>query len=160
VEAFGPAERRNMTSSELSSPDTATRVPLRIRLSDPDRPHPLDGGWWPQSRNLAAEMGDLVNHFPSERARIVRALYSPPDWDDAPKRVTTARGYIEVAPFPRDQSPVLILTTSERRKLCLIVIPSSLSDSEGEAALEAAVTPYFAASPAQLLTKITEGSKD
>lgn len=149
-----------MTSSDLSTHETQTREPLRLRLSDPDRPQPLDGGWWPQSRHLASEMGDLVNNFPADRGRIVRALYSPPDWDDAPKRVTTSRGYIEVAPFPRDQSPVLILTTSEREKLCLVVIPSSLSTREGQAALEAAVTPYFAASPAQLLTKITEGSDD
>ena len=139
---------------------TLTRVPLRIRLSDPERPHPLDGGWWPQSRNLGAEMADLVNHFPAERARIVRALYSPPDWDDAPKRVTTARGYIETAAFAREFSPVMILTTSERKKLCLLVIPSDFSEAQGLEALEAAVTPYFATSPTQLLSKIREGSKD
>jgi Family of unknown function (DUF5994) len=147
-----------MTSSELTSPH-ATRVPLRLRLSDPDRPHPLDGGWWPQTRNLALEMADLVNAFPQDRARIVRALYSPPDWDDQPKRVTTARGYIEVAPFRREFSPVIILTTSDRHKLCLLTIPPELSDAQGEAALEAAVTPYFAASPAQLLADIKAGTQ-
>lgn len=139
---------------------TLTRVPLRLRLSDPERPHPLDGGWWPQSRNLGAEMADLVNHFPAERARIVRALYSPPDWEDSPKRVTTARGYIETAAFAREFSPVMILTTSDRQKLCLLVIPSDLTDAQGEEALAASVTPYFAVSPAQLLAKIREGSQD
>ena len=133
-------------------------MPLRLRLSDPDRPHPLDGGWWPQSRNLGVEMADLVNGFPADRARIVRALYSPPDWEDAPKRVTTARGYIETAAFPRDFSPVMILTTSDRQKLCLLVIPSDFSESQGEAALEGAVTPYFASSPTAILAKVAEGS--
>jgi hypothetical protein len=146
-----------MTSSELTT-SAQTRLPLRLRLSDPARPHPLDGGWWPQSNNLGVEMADLVNGFPSDRARIVRALYSPPDWEDAPKRVTTARGYIETAAFPRDFSPVMILTTSDREKLCLLVIPAHFSQAQGEAALEASVTPYFAASPAQVLAKIAEDS--
>ncbi len=81
-----------MTSFE-PTPSPVTRVPLRLRLAD--RPQPLDGGWWPQSTDLGVELADLVERFPAEQARIVRALYSPPDWEDAPKRVTTARGYIE-----------------------------------------------------------------
>jgi len=104
-------------------------------------------------------MADLVNAFPQDRARIVRAMYSPPDWDDQPKRVTTARGYIDVAPFRSDFSPVMILTTSDRLKLCLLTIPSELSPLQGEAALEAAVTPYFATSPAQLLAEIKAGAE-
>ena len=49
-----------------------------------------------------------------------------------------------------------MLTTSDRRKLCLIVIPAGMSESQGQAALEASVTPYFAASPKLLLAKIAE----
>ena len=93
-----------MTSTEHDEA-TKTRVPLRLRLSDPDRPHPLDGGWWPQSRDLGVELAELVNQFPPERARIVKATYSPPDWDDAPKRVTTARGYIETMALPPGVQP-------------------------------------------------------
>jgi hypothetical protein len=145
-----------MTSSDERSPIASTRVPLRLRLSDPDRPHPLDGGWWPQSRRLSVEMAELVDNFPSERARIVRALYSPPDWPEAPRRVPTARGYIEVGFSKGDDSHVMVLTTSDRTKLCLLVIPPEFTQSQGEAALEASVTPYFAASPTLLLEKIAQ----
>jgi hypothetical protein len=148
-----------MTSTEHAEPMT-TRVPLRLRLSDSERPHPLDGGWWPQSRDLEVELAELVNEFPAERARIVKATYSPPDWDDAPKRVTTARGYIDTIGFRQEFSPVLIVTTSERHKLCLLVIPFDVSAEEGEAALEAAVTPYFAASPSALLEQIIQRPTD
>ena len=146
-----------MTSFESVLPP-ANRVPLRLRLPDPESPQALDGGWWPQSTRLEIEMADLVNGFPAEGVRVTRALYSPPDWEDAPKRVTTARGYIETTPFAREFSPVVILTTSDRRKLCLLVIPPRLSASQGEAALAAAVTPRFAPTPAQILTAVTEGS--
>jgi hypothetical protein len=131
-------------------------VPLRLRLSDPAVPHPLDGGWWPQSRNLTAELADLVDNFPPERARITRALYSPPDWPEAPKRVPTARGYIETGFAKGDDTHVIMLTTSDRRKLCLIVIPPEMTETQGQAALEAAVTPRFAPSPTLLLAKISE----
>jgi hypothetical protein len=144
-----------MTSSERSA-EVSTRVPVRLRLSDPDRPHPLDGGWWPQSRNLGVEMGELVDNFPPERGRIVRALYSPPDWPEAPRRVSTARGYIEVGFSKGDDTHVIVLTTSDRQKLCLLVIPPELTQTQGDAALEASVTPYFAASPTLLLEKIAE----
>ncbi len=142
-----------MTPSDQPAPP-ANRVPLRLRLSDPEHPHPLDGGWWPQSRNLTAELADLVDNFPPERARITRALYSPPDWPEAPKRVPTARGYIETGFAKGDDTHVIMLTTSDRQKLCLIVIPPEMSEAQGEAALEAAITPRFAASPTKLLEQI------
>ena len=44
----------------------------------PGRDH-LDGGWWPQSRDLAVELADLVDHFPQAHGRIQRAVYSPPE---------------------------------------------------------------------------------
>ncbi len=143
-----------MTMTERATPLTG-RLPLRLRLADPARPQPLDGGWWPQTPSLALELADLVNHFPAQRGRIVRALYCPEDWTDAPARVTTARGYIEAGTMPREDRDRVILTTSDREKLCLLVIPSELSELHGEAALEASVTPRFAASPTLLLEKVT-----
>ena len=104
-------------------------------------------------------MADLVDGFPADRGRIVRALYSPPDWDDAPKRVTTARGYIETAAFAREFSPVMILTHLEPPEAVPARDPvGACRRAQGEAALEAAVTPYFASSPAQILATIAEGS--
>ena len=118
--------------------------------------HPLDGGWWPQSRDLTAELGDLVDHFPANQGRIVRVLFSAPDWDDAPKRVPTARGYVKVGFDPHDDTHVVVLTTSERQELCLLVVPPDLSRTKGEEALLAAVTPGYATSPGALLATVGE----
>ena len=127
------------------------RVPLRLRLTKQPRKHPLDGGWWPQSRDLTAELADLVDNFPDDRGRIVRATYSPPDWDDSPRRVPIARGYVQVGFAPHDDTHVMMLKTSERVELCLLVIPSGMSPAQGAEALEAATTPGYAASPGALL---------
>jgi len=143
-----------MTMSDEPTP--TARLPLRLRLSDPERPTPLDGAWWPQSSQLSVELADLVNNFPPDKGRITRATYCPADWEDSPGRVTTARGYIEAGTLPREDNHLVMLSTSDRRKLCLVVIPSTLSQRQGEAALEGAVTPQFAASPTLLLAKVTE----
>jgi hypothetical protein len=143
-----------MTTTDHPSTSTNGLLPLRLRLSE--SAHPLDGGWWPQSPLLAVELGHLVDQFPADRGRILRAVYCPADWEDAPKRVTTARGYIEAGTFGREDKHVVVLSMSDRRKLCLVVIPSGLTPNQGAAALEASVTPYFATSPTALLDKVTE----
>lgn len=97
-----------------------------------------------------------MDHFPSEHGRIVRVLFSPPDWDDAPKRVPTARGYVKAGCDLHDDTHVLMLTTSDRRELCLLVVPADLSRAQGEEALLASVTLGYADSPAALLGLVRE----
>ena len=144
-----------MTTSNTSPPPARGR--LRLRLSDtPPGSQPLDGGWWPQSRDLTTELAQLVDDFPPDRGRIVRVLFSAPDWDDAPKRVPTGRGYVKTGFDPRDDTHVVVLSTSDRQELCLLVVPPDLSRSKGEEALLAAVTPRYANSPAALLKAVLE----
>jgi hypothetical protein len=88
--------------------------------------------------------------------RIVRATFSPPDWDDQPRRVPIARGYVQTGFAAGDDSHVIMLRTSERTELCLLVIPSGMSDKQGEEALAAAVTPGYAASPGAILDLVRE----
>jgi hypothetical protein len=148
-----------MSTSNSSVPPSVpltSRQPLRLRMAEHPGKQPLDGGWWPQSRDLTLELGDLVDNFPAELGRIVRALFSPPDWDDAPRRVPTKRGYVQVGFDADDDTHVMVLTTSERTELCVLVVPPDLSRSKGEEALVAAVTPGYATSPTALLTAIRE----
>jgi hypothetical protein len=144
-----------MTTSNNPSP-RSTRQPLRLRLVETPGKQPLDGGWWPQSRDLTVELADLVDHFPAASGRIVRVLFSAPDWDDAPKRVPTGRGYVKTGFDTDDDTHVVVLSTSDRQELCLLVVPPEFSRSKGEQALAAAVTPRYASSPTALLDAIRE----
>jgi hypothetical protein len=144
-----------MTTSNSSTTRSA-RLPLRLRMTEHTGKHPLDGGWWPQSRDLTTELGDLVDNFPDTWGRIVRVVFSPPDWDDAPKRVPTKRGYVKVGCDAQDDTHVLVLTTSDRQELCVLVVPPDLSRTKGEEALLAAVTPGYATSPKALLAAVRE----
>lgn len=148
-----------MTTSPVhQTADAADREPLRLHVTDQPGRDALDGGWWPQSRDLALELADLVDHFPDGYGRVQRVLYSPPDWDDHLRRVPTARGHLKVGSFPRDDTHLVLLTTntSDRRVLRLLVVPPELSPDQGEEAMLAAASRGNARSAAELLETVTE----
>ncbi|WP_157571094.1 DUF5994 family protein [Nocardioides insulae] len=99
----------------------------------------LDGGWWPQSRYLAVELADLVDHFPPHLGRIVRAVFSPPDWESAPRRIAVSGGYVKVGSFPRDDTHLIHLKTSDRTVLRVLVVPPSLDADRADDVLSVAV---------------------
>jgi len=115
----------------------------------------LDGGWWPHSRHLGTEFADLVDHFPAEHGRIVRGLYSPPDWDDAPRRIAVNGRSVKVGMFPRDDTHVIYLTTSNRDVYCLLVVPAAFDQAQGTEALLAATTRDNRHSAGELLEVVT-----
>ncbi len=119
------------------------RIPLRLELRPSGPPGNVDGGWWPQSRDLQAEAADLVDHFPPEVGRINRLLFSRPDWDNVVvnnrglRRIKAARGPVKVGSFPSDDNHQMVLTMASGRPLRLLVIPSATDDSEGNRLLQA-----------------------
>jgi Family of unknown function (DUF5994) len=143
-----------MTTSSNPVPLTP-RMPLRLRMAAHPGRGELDGGWWPQSRDLAVELADLVDHFPAERGRIVRTLFSPPDWDPAPRRIPVARGYVKVGSFPRDDTHLVLLKTADHAVLRVLVVPPGMSSDQGDEALLAAATPGYAHTAACLLDTVS-----
>lgn len=147
-----------------SEPGAAAR-PLRLRLTPEGRrgrpgPH-LDGAWWPHGRDLAVELADLVDHYPTEAGRVARALVSRPDWDDAaapPHRVRVARGWLKVGSFPGDDTHDLLLTLLGGRLVRLLVVPPSLDPDQAEEALLAASTRDNRHGAADVLRVVADGS--
>ena len=129
-----------MTTSYEPHPSTPVREPLRLRMSARPGLDTLDGGWWPQSRDLAVELADLAEHFPPSLGRVRHATYSPPDWDSAPGRVRVGDGYVELDAVPQDDTHLVVLRTSQRSTLRVLVIPSEFSADQGAEAMLAATT--------------------
>lgn len=136
--------------------DSSSRVPLRLHMGEHPGRDRVDGAWWPQSRHLDVELADLVDQFPAYLGRITRALFSPPDWDPAPRRIPVARGYVKVGSFPRDDTHLIQLTTSDRTVLLVLVVPPAFTASQGAEALLAASTPGNAHSAAAILEEVTD----
>jgi hypothetical protein len=146
-----------MTNNRLLEPQ---RVPLRLRMSPRAGRDRLDGGWWPRSHDLSVELPDLVDHCPPASGRIVRALYSPPDWDTPARRVAVAGGHVKVGSFPRDDTHLSRLKTSDRTVLYVLVVPPEMAQEQAEEALLAAAAPgnaYGAASQVDVATAAPDG---
>lgn len=130
-----------MTTARDEHSVRSRRAPLRLRLVEHPGSGRVDGGWWPQSRDLEVELGELVEDFPPSVGRVVRVLYSPPDWNPSPRRFEVGDGFVKVGPFPGDDPHLMHLTTSDRRVLRLVVVPPGLSPDQGAEALLAACRP-------------------
>lgn len=143
-----------MTTSHDPSP--AARLPLRLALAPVGERQVLDGAWWPQGRHLPTELADLVYHFPPERARIERVVFSPADWDDAQPRIPAAGRSVEAGPAPADATHVLVASTSDGSTLTLLVVPTGFTRAQGEEAMLAASTPGNRHPADELLAEVTE----
>ncbi|HEX2893290.1 MAG TPA: DUF5994 family protein [Marmoricola sp.] len=137
----------------ISNPQTGG--PLRLRLGAKSGEDRLDGAWWPYSRDLESEMSELVQQFPPSHPQISRAVYSRPDWDTAPRKVTAGRRVIKVGSFPRDDTHVLIVQLSDGSRLTLLVVPPDFTPGQGEEALLAGSTAGNRHTAVELLVEVT-----
>jgi hypothetical protein len=151
-----------MPSSNAESvrpPAAAQRVALRICVDNDYRSGPVDGAWWPQSRDLQAESIDLVENFPHHLGRIRGLLYSPPDWDvvefpPGARHIRTRRGFVEVGSFPSDDTHLMIVTMRSGQRHRLLVIPTDTPPDVAARIMEEAMEEGNTCGPAALLELI------
>lgn len=98
----GPGSARNVAALEHSTPlhkPAAARVPgerapavsdgLRLRWREPGVADGfVDGGWWPGSLDLGAELAPLLAVFRSAGHEVTRVVYHAADWAPAPRGLT------------------------------------------------------------------------
>jgi hypothetical protein len=120
----------------------------RLRLATDIGRGSLDGGWWPQSRDLATELTELAAHLAPEFGTIVRVEVSPADWDDLP---SMAHAFADDAETHR-----IDLQLSPGTTLRLLVVPPSMTPDQGEEALLAAATYGYEHTAASLLEIVSE----
>jgi hypothetical protein len=143
-----------MTSTQSPEPLTVSSSAgsgegPRLRLSGSPGGAVLDGAWWPRSRDIEAELADLVDHFPATAGRVYRVVYSRPDWDTQPRSVPVARGRLKTGSFPRDDTHVMVLRMSTGADLRLLVVPSD--HPHGDQAVTVGADPANRWSPAHIL---------
>jgi hypothetical protein len=142
----------------VSMPSKPGRQALRLRMAESPGRGRLDGGWWPRSRHLEAELPHLVDHFPPRLGRILHAWVSVPDWDHAPRRIPVSGGHVKVGSFPGHGAHLIRLVTSEGTVLGVLVVPPGLTPGQGDEALLAAATAGNAHSASDLLHEVTDHS--
>jgi hypothetical protein len=107
----------------MTSQPHARRFAVRATF-DKNLPY---AAWWPRNRTLADQLDDLFSVWPARAGRIVRVLYSPPDWDDRPRSVAVAGRRVKTGSFPRDDTRQLQLTLGDGVRRIITVIPPATS---------------------------------
>jgi hypothetical protein len=95
-----------------------------------------DGAWWPQSRSLDDQLGSLFEVWPADAGRIVRVLYSPPDWDDRPRSVAVPGRRVKTGSFPDDDTHQLTLALLDGQRRTINVIPPETPTDEAAELLD------------------------
>ncbi len=95
-----------------------------------------DGAWWPESRLLGDQLGQLFTLWPAEAGRITRVLYSPPDWEDHPRSVSVPGRRVKTGSFPHDDTHLLTLSLRDGRRRRITVIPPDASPQDAQKVID------------------------
>ncbi|MBM0128268.1 DUF5994 family protein [Pimelobacter simplex] len=129
---------------------------VRLRMVEHPGRNRVDGGWWPRSQDLAVELADLVDNFPTRFGQVDQVSASRPDWALAPTRVRVADGYVKVGWLPQADGHVVRLKTAERAVFYLLVVPPDFTDDQAAEALLAASSNGNKHCAADILDLVTE----
>jgi uncharacterized protein DUF5994 len=114
----------------------------------------LDGGWWPRSRDPAAELprliADLNNHF-GQRAVIARVALNLTAWDRTPHRVAAGDRIVPVGWFDTLDADTIALTTTRGDRAILLVVPPEATADSAAIALAMAALGERSAHPLAIL---------
>lgn len=129
-----------MATSETPEAAAEPESP-RLALAEAFYAGPLDGAWWPRSRDLQREAPILVDGFPADRGRVSRLLVSPPDWDRTGSHVLARRGQVNIGRFPGDDVHVIVLSLGGGTRLRLLVIDPATAPGTAATLLREASAP-------------------
>ncbi|GAB3875238.1 DUF5994 family protein [Kibdelosporangium lantanae] len=119
----------------VSHPRSA-RLRLRTDTAGTGR---YDGGWWPRSPDLAADLPDLVRELRS-RMFVRRVRYNPDTWGRLPRHLLVDGYVVRLEGFTRLDPYSLRITGATVGVLCLLVVPWDAMDNAAYTALAAAAT--------------------
>ena len=129
------------TISGMASPARPVedaREPLRLRLK-PKGPTTgwVDGGWWPRSRDLAAELPGLLAVLAVRLGRIERVSYHLGDWGPTLAKISCGGGVVRVGGYRAQHADTMDVLAAGQR-VTLLVAPPETPAQTAHAALMAA----------------------
>jgi hypothetical protein len=161
-----PAAPRGTTStlpppsanrSAPPAPQRPRRAPGRARLSlDPAivRRAGIHGGWWPRSRDAAAELPGLIAELSTRAGRVSRVALQADAFCNIPHKLTVGGRKVPVAWFRYMNRHTAIVTMAGRDDLVLLVIPPRASAEAAVEALRLAASGRRAGSPESVLAAV------
>jgi hypothetical protein len=114
----------------------------------------VDGGWWPRSRDLAAELAALAEVLAVRLGRIERVAYGLSAWDTAPRKVDVDGFRVRLEGFTYQDQNIVHVSGSRSGRLSLLVVPPGMTDTAGHDAMMAAGHRGNADRPEEILAAV------
>ena len=135
-----------------ASPASVGQRQLRLSLK-PQEPTTgyVDGGWWPWSRDLAAELPTLAAALAVRLGVVHRVAFAMTAWGTTPRRVEIDGWRVRLEGFRLQDKDVVHVIGLDGRRVSLLVVPPETTDAAGHDAMMAAGLPGNADSPATTL---------
>src|SRR3954468_18797470 len=95
----------------------------------------VDGGWWPRSKDLAAELPALVEVLAVRLGPVAQVAYALDAWDASPRRVQINGARVRLEGFPSQDEHILHVTGMGRRRISLLVVPTDATEDTAHDAL-------------------------
>ncbi len=97
----------------------------------------VDGAWWPRSRDLAAELPDLIAGLADRIGSVERLSYNLTAWTASPRKVTVNGSLVRLGGF-RSQHPDTLDVLGANQRLTLLVVPPDASPKAAQRVLQQA----------------------
>ncbi|WP_329622514.1 DUF5994 family protein [Streptomyces sp. NBC_01255] len=124
---------------------TAVAAPLiSVRLSltpETTLVGQLDGAWWPESRDLEAELPPLIDALEGRFGRITRVAVNPTRWPVVPHKVPVTGHTLHVGWFTEQDPDKMILLSYTVGRCDLLVIPPETEPAAAARLMTAAAVP-------------------
>lgn len=119
-------------------PTDGRRHRLRLRLK-PKAPTTgfVDGAWWPRTRNLSAELAELLGVLAVRLGQVERVSYHLGEWETSSRKSIIGGCLVRLAGY-RAQHPGTLDVQAARHRITLLVVPPETAPPVAHRILRAA----------------------
>jgi len=128
---------QNTPPQATADPDRNAADRLRLKADTTTPTGEVDGGWWPRSADLAAELPDLFSALVPQIGPVERVSYHLGDWNPAPRKIRFDGAVVRLGGYHWQRAATLDVLTG-RRTLTLRVVPPDTAPDAAQDALTAA----------------------
>ncbi|MGA5703319.1 DUF5994 family protein [Peterkaempfera bronchialis] len=133
-------------------------MPARLSVTPADRhPGPLDGAWWPRSRDLPTELLALTATLDHLWGRITRVTVNPRFWPTVPRKVPVAGHLVHVGWFDEQDAHDLLLLSYTVGRWDLLVVPPETDPAAAARLMAAAADPRNTSTASALMADEAAG---
>jgi len=118
----GPPLRIIAPPATLANEPPGRTLRLKLKPKAPTTGY-VDGAWWPQSRDLSAELPALLAVLAVRLGHVQRVSYNLTDWDTEPRRSTVDGRPVRLGGFHFQHTHTVDVIGANEPRITLLVVP-------------------------------------